>query len=227
MIEVISEHSIPVDLDKAGWGMSIPVLWVSEFSAEEARDFFADFTALQSDDNVKHIYIYVDSFGGAIDSLSAMTELVESSKKTVSTVCVGKAMSAGGILTAIGTPGHRWIGPNSRLMLHRVSTIIGGDSDQIENITKELVRMNDMWLKKAVSRSKMTWKEFNDMLKAKGGEWYLTPTEAVKYGFADRIGTPMIREVRTLVAEVSNEKKVKTKKPARKKVKNPSPKRGR
>lgn len=217
---ILSQHTVPIDLKEP----TIPVMWVTEFSDDDAEEFFAIFNSLQSDDDIQNIVIYVDSFGGAVDSLCTMTELVESSAKPVTTIAIGKTMSAGAILSSIGTPGNRWIGPNSRLMLHRISGFAGGDAEKVTSVAEELIRMNDMWLKKIVARSNMSWKEFNDMLKEKGGEWYLTAEDAVKYGFADRIGTPIIKEVRQIVAEVNNEKmpksskKTRTKKTTAKKV---------
>jgi len=219
MTYTLSEHTVPIDLTEA----MIPALWIREFGDEDAEQFFALFNSLQSDDNVDIIVIYVDSFGGAVDSLCTMTELIEASSKPVCTIAIGKAMSAGAILTAIGTPGMRWIGPNSRLMLHRLQGFVGSDTEKVTSVAKELIRMNDMWLKKIVTKSNMSWKEFNDMLKDKGGEWYLSAEEAVHYGFADRIGTPIIKEKRQIIAEVNNEKiskskkETKTKTPKRKK----------
>jgi ATP-dependent Clp endopeptidase proteolytic subunit ClpP len=210
MKHVLSEHTVPIDLKEP----TTPVIWVTEFGDDDAEQFFAIFNSLQSDDDIENIVIYIDSFGGAVDSLCTMIELVEASEKPVMTVAIGKSMSAGAILSAVGTPTMRWIGPNSRLMLHRLQGFVGGDTEKVTSVAKELIRMNDMWLKKIVTKSNMTWKEFNDMLKDKGGEWYLSAEEAVKYGFADRIGTPIIKEVRQIVAEVNNEKTPKSKKKA-------------
>jgi len=214
MRHLLSEHTVPIDLKEP----TTPVLWITEFGDDDAEQFFALFNSFQSDDDIKNIVIYIDSFGGAVDSLCTMTELVEASAKPVTTICVGKAMSAGAILTALGTPGMRWIGPNSRLMLHRLQGFVGGDTEKVTSVAKELIRMNDMWLKKIVTKSNMTWKEFNDMLRDKGGEWYLSPKEAVSYGFADRIGTPIIKEVRQIVAEVHNEKTQNSKKEIKSKI---------
>lgn len=223
MRHVISEQSIPISLNMNALSMEIPIIWVNDFEPENVKAFFTEFMALQSDDFIKETFIFVDSFGGSVDGLCAMTELIESTTKPVSTVCIGKAMSAGGLLTAIGTPGHRWIGPNSRIMLHRVSTSFDGDSEMIQTLTKELIRMNDMWLKKAVSRSNLNWKEFNQKLHDNGGEWYLSPKEAIEFGFADRIGIPVIKEIRSIVVDVDetvpSKKKSLKKKPKKKTAK--------
>lgn len=210
MKQVLSENTVPIDLKEP----MTPVLWIKEFSDVDAEEFFALFNSLQSDDYVKNIVIYIDSYGGAVDSLCTMTELIEASTKPVITVVVGKAMSAGGILGALGTPSNRWIGPNSRVMLHRIQGgDICGDAETISTATKELLRINEMWLKKVINRSNLTWKEFNTKLKDEGGEWYITPSEAVKYGFADKIGIPIIKEVRQIIAEVTNEQTAKKRKP--------------
>ena len=191
-----------------------PTIWVTEFNSEDARSFFNEFVALQGDNSIDEIVIYVDSFGGGVDALCTMAELVEASTKPVTTVCIGKAMSAGGILVSLGHPGKRWIGPNSRFMIHRISGGAEGDSAFLETLTKEVIRLNNFWLKKIVSRSNISWKEFNDKLKELGGEWYMTATEAVKYGFADRIGVPIVKDKRNVVIEIGSEKVIT---PAKKK----------
>ena len=198
---IISEHIKDIDLDRP----SIPVLWVAEFGPEDAQDFFMDFVSLQSNSDVSTIFIYVDSFGGHIDSLSSMIELIESSPKPVATVCIGKSFSAGAILVALGHKGMRWIAPNSRLMFHRVSLMPIDEqisAPLLNNIAKELLRINDTWLKKVVLRSSMTWTEFNKELDKRGGEWYLTAKEAKKRGFVDHIGVPIVKEIYQIRVEV-------------------------
>lgn len=191
---ILSEEGYAMDFDE----IEVPVLWISEFDPKSAHEFFMNFCSLQSNSNVHSIFVYIDSFGGAVDSMATIAELVENSEKPVGTVVVGKAMSAGAILSSIGGDGMRWVGPNSRMMFHRLSAGILGDVKEMETYTREIIRMNELWLKKAVKRSKLTWKEFNEVLNKKGGNWYMSPREAVKNGFADQIGLPILGEVRQL-----------------------------
>ena len=199
--QIIGEHSVPLFLDQED---RPPVIWVNDFDEESARNFFDLFTCFLSDDMVENIIVYIDSFGGNVDSLAAMAELIDSSPKTVITVGLGKTFSAGAMLLALGTPGNRWIAPHSRVMLHRLQLTTPGEAsaDTIAQIAGEILRMNDVWLRKIVERSKMKWVEFNKKLNDQGGQWYMDAKTAVSYGFADYIGLPIIRENRQWIIDI-------------------------
>jgi ATP-dependent Clp protease protease subunit len=190
---MLGERGIPIRLDS---DERLPIIWVSDFGPESAREFFEMFTMFHSDDSVESILVYIDSFGGSVDSLATMAEIIESSHKHVITACVGKAFSAGALLLSLGD--ERWVAPNSRVMLHKIRIVLCEemDADEVREMAKELTTINEKWLKKAVARSNMTWKDFMDKIHKSAGDWYLSPKDAVKFGFADHIGMPIVREVR-------------------------------
>ena len=166
---------------------------MGDFAENAAMEFFFSYTNLHSDDRVQAIMVYVDSMGGDLNALATITELIEASDKPIVTVGVGKAFSAGAMLVALGH--ERWLAPNSRLMFHFVGLdmeLEGMNPEGLNNLSKELERVNDFWLKKVVKRSKMSWKEFKAKIKDCGGEWYLTAKEAKEYGFIDEIGIPKL-----------------------------------
>jgi len=207
MIVLSEQDIIPSPSDLSSGGPGRPTLWIGEFNQETASDFFQTFNEYLSDQDVKSILIYIDSFGGEVDALASMFEIVDSSPKPVYTCAIGKAFSAGGMFAALGTPGNRYIAPNSRLMFHRISLMeLEITGERAMSLAKELLRMNDHWLKKVIAKSNLDWKEFNDILNSKGGEWYLNAKEAVKYGFVDHIGVPRLREIRQWVMEIGKGK---------------------
>ena len=191
---LLGESSIPISFETEE---RIPKMYLSEFTSESARDMLNAFTAFNSDDSVKSILLYIDSFGGEISSLGTIAELMTSSKKPVYTACVGKAFSAGAMLFALGAK--RWIAPHATLMFHKLRYFLctEADVDDVKYMAKEIDKLNDKWFKRVVSRSKMTYKEINQKIKeGNGNNWFLTPEEAIKYGFADIIGLPIVRETR-------------------------------
>jgi ATP-dependent Clp protease protease subunit len=199
---LLAQHTVPFSLEE---GYLMPTVWVNSFDEDSARDFFDAFSSFLSDDRVSSIVVYIDSFGGQVDSLAAMSEVITSSRKPVITVAVGKAFSAGAVLLALGSPGNRWVAPNSRIMVHRLQVgagVVDRDVDDVTQIAGEIIRMNDVWLHKLVDRSKMKWTEFNKRINDQGGQWYLDAKNAVTYGFADNIGLPMIKEVRQWVLDI-------------------------
>src|SRR6185436_15830041 len=64
------------------------------------------------------IPIIIDSYGGSVDSMNAMIDIIDSIEIPVATICLGKAMSAGAMLLACGDEGLRFASPTSRVMIH-------------------------------------------------------------------------------------------------------------
>ena len=67
----------------------------------------------------------------------------------VSTLCMGQASSMASLLLSAGTPGHRKILPNARVMLHQPSGGAGGQASDIaiqaEEILKVRSRLNGLY----------------------------------------------------------------------------------
>lgn len=194
---VIGETSMPVPIQEDG---ELPVIWVNQFNEEAAREFFYDFSSFISDDKIGSIVVYIDSNGGEMDAMFSMAELIENSSKPVITVNAGKALSAGAILFALGS--ERWVAPASRTMFHNIQVgILGKDIEETARYVKEVSRMNDIWIKRVVKKSKLTQKQFNSTLKEARGELYLDAKQMLKHGFADHIGLPLIKETRQWILD--------------------------
>jgi len=195
---VIGEASVPLAMQDEN---ELPVIWVNNFDEDTAKEFFYDFSCYLSDDKIEKIVVYVDSNGGDLDALFSMAEIIECSTKPVVTVNAGKSLSAGAILFSLGE--ERWMAPASRLMFHNVQvTAISMDSEDMKRYLNTVSRMNEEWIKRVIKKSNLTQKQFNNLLKDSNGELYLNAKEAIKYGFADHIGFPLIKETRQWVLEV-------------------------
>lgn len=196
---ILGQTSVPIALkDEA----DLPIIWVNDFDEDTSRDFFYDFLSYLSDDSIKNIVIYIDSNGGHIDALFSMAELIENSSKPVTTVNAGKSFSAGAILFALGTEGHRWVAPASRTMFHNIHlTALGKDVEEAAQYIDMVSRMNDDWVKRVVKKSDLTQKQFNSLLKEANGELFLTAKQMLKYGFADHVGLPLIKEIKQWTLE--------------------------
>lgn len=198
-IHILSERGVQIsDIMTPGQGRTTnaPFIWINSFTEEDSRDFFVDFNMLNSDDTVQNIVLYIDSYGGDIDSLSAMCELIDASAKPIITIGIGKVMSAGAMLMAMGTPGMRYAGELTNIMYHRMHVdFLYSDVEVARSLLEHMAKNNEKWLKKVILRSKISWKEFDQKLKEKNGEWWMDSKEALKYGFIDQIGIPMIKEI--------------------------------
>ena len=82
------------------------------FLGQEVNDgiaisLVAQMLYLDSDDNSKPIYLYINSPGGSVTAGLAIYDTIKYVKSDVVTICVGLAASMGAFLLAAGTKGKR------------------------------------------------------------------------------------------------------------------------
>jgi ATP-dependent Clp protease, protease subunit len=167
------------------------LLWITTFNEEDAKKFSESVFKIAGRDEHEPIIVYVDSYGGYVDVLSAMLSVMDSVPNPFVTIATGKAMSAGAVLLSHGDI--RCIGPYARVMIHETSSGAGGHIRDVKNDIDENLRMNEEFLKvlarncgKTLPQLKRVWKTRRDA--------YFTPTAAVKFGLADHIGIPIINK---------------------------------
>ena len=166
------------------------VIYVNEFSELASKQFYTDFNkAIKGRQTL--IPILIDSYGGAVDSLLFMMDLIESSPVPVATFAMGKAMSCGSILLTCGTDGMRFIAPSARVMIHNVSAGAIGKQPEIENYAEEVKRMQFLAFQKMAKNCGKKKDYFLNLMKKRGyTDWYLTPYECKKYGLINHIRVP-------------------------------------
>ena len=72
-----------------------------------ANSLVAQMLYLDSDDNSKPIYLYINSPGGSVTAGLAIYDTIKYVKSDVVTICVGLAASKGAFLLGAGTKGKR------------------------------------------------------------------------------------------------------------------------
>ena len=152
-----------------------------------ANNIVAQMLYLDSDDNSKPIYLYINSPGGSVSAGLMMYDTMKYLKSDVVTICVGLAASMGAFLLAAGTKGKRVALPNSRIMIHQP---LGGTSQRqasdIEIEANEILRMKDMLNR---SMADMTGQTFEKIEKDTDRDYFLSAEEAKNYGLIDRVIT--------------------------------------
>ena len=150
-----------------------------------ANSLVAQMLYLDSDDNSKPIYLYINSPGGSVTAGLAIYDTIKYVKSDVVTICVGLAASMGAFLLAAGTKGKRVALPHSRIMIHQP---LGGTSQRqasdIEIEAKEILRIKDML---NMSMADMTGQSFEKIEKDTDRDYFLSADEAQKYGLIDRV----------------------------------------
>jgi len=171
------------------------------FLTGEVNDYQADLLCaqllfLEAENPDKDIHFYINSPGGAVTSGLAIYDTMQFIKPDVSTTVIGQACSMGSFLAMAGSAGKRYVLPNSRTMVHRVSSGTRGTGGSVyvqelemednirhfeesKNINK---RLTELYVKHN-SKGK-TFEELEATMKF---DTFMTADDAVDYGLADMV----------------------------------------
>src|SRR4028119_717651 len=116
------------------------------FLSEEVDDGIANAIVayllyLDSEDQTKPIYLYINSPGGSITAGMAIYDTMQHIKSEVVTICVGLAASMGAFLLAAGGPGKRLALPHARIMTHQPLGGTRGQATDIDIEAREILRV--------------------------------------------------------------------------------------
>jgi len=159
-----------------------------EFREKLSRTTIKKLLKYEYDDPTKDIIIYIDSFGGSVDSFIAIHDIIQMSRCDVATVCAGKCMSAACMLLMSGTKGKRFITPNSRVLLHEVSGCVEEMEKlaYLKNEVEEVERLNKLLLKLCTKYTDLTTKKARQLFSK---DTYMIAKEALEFGIVDHIIT--------------------------------------
>jgi len=159
------------------------------FLSEEVNDSIANAIVayllyLDSDDNSKPIYLYINSPGGSVTAGMAIYDTMQHIKSEVITICVGLAASMGAFLLAAGAPGKRLALPHARIMIHQPLGGARGQASDIEIEAKEVIR-----IKHALNEmlAKHTGKSLEQIERDTDRDYFMSAEEAMNYGLIDRV----------------------------------------
>ena len=134
------------------------------------------------------IDFYLSTYGGSADDMFALYDIMRTIRQDteIHTLGLGKVMSAGVLLLAGGTKGHRRIAKNCRVMIHSVAAGNHGNLQDLTNELEAIQDLQDMYTNCLVAETNMTESDIKDMLN-RNVNVYLSAVEAVKLGIADII----------------------------------------
>ena len=144
----------------------------------------AQFLFLEAEDPDKDIYLYINSPGGYITSGMAIYDTMNYIKPDVATICMGQASSMGAFLLAGGKKGKRSALPNSRIMIHQPLGGAEGQATDIKIQADEIIRIKGK-LNKILA--KRTGQKISKVEKDSDRNYFMSPTEAKKYGIIDTV----------------------------------------
>ena len=137
---------------------------------------------------IKPMDLIISTPGGNADDMFAIYDTMRSirDKVPIHTKGLGKVMSAGVVILAAGTKGERSLGKNCRIMLHSVIGGHVGPMHQLDVEMEEIRNIQDQYIAVLSEETKMTKRYLRSLMKKKVNV-YLSATEAVELGIADKI----------------------------------------
>ena len=161
-----------------------------------ANVIVAQMLFLESENPDKDINLYINSPGGAVTAGLAIYDTMQYIKCDVRTIVMGQACSMGSFLAQAGAPGKRVVLPESRTMIHRVSSGTPGTrgSVHVQELEFEDARRHFEESKKINQRLTELYvrhntadKTYEELFETMRFDTFLTAQEAVDNGFADKV----------------------------------------
>ena len=161
-----------------------------------ANAIIAQMLFLESDNPEADINLYINSPGGSVTAGLAIYDTMQYIKCDVRTIVMGQAASMGSFLAQAGTPGKRIVLPESRTMIHRVSSGTPGtrgsvhvqelEMEDIKRHFDESKRLNQR-LTELYVKHNTAGKNYEELFETMKFDTFLSADEAVQYGLADQI----------------------------------------
>lgn len=155
---------------------------------------------LESENNEAPISLYINSPGGSVTAGLAIYDAMQFINSPVHTFVMGQAASMGSFLAQAGEPGCRFVLPESRTMIHRVSSGTHGTSGSIhiqehqfedaKRSFEEAKRLNNRLTELYVHHNSMG-KTFEELFETMKFDTFLSASDAVTNGLADKVLTKM------------------------------------
>ncbi|WP_276307338.1 ClpP family protease [Amycolatopsis antarctica] len=156
----------------------------SEVDDAVANRITAQFLLLAGDDPAKDITFYINSPGGSVTAGMAIHDTMRLIQPDVSTWGLGFVASMGQFLLSSGTPGKRYLLPNTRVVMHQPSAGIGGAASDIA-IQAEV--FGGMKRRIAEITARQTGQPVERITADADRDRWFDAEEALEYGFVDHI----------------------------------------
>jgi len=160
------------------------VMISGEINSDMANTVIAQLLFLESENPNADISVYLNTPGGEVFAGYAIMDTMRYIKPNITTIGMGLVASMGSVLLAAGTPGKRFVLPNTNIMIHQPSAGTQGKVTDME-ISLELYKK----LKKSTIKhmAEFTGRKEKEIFDAMELDNWMTPEEAKKFGLIDDI----------------------------------------
>lgn len=151
---------------------------------------------LESEDTGRDINLFINSPGGSVTAGLAIYDTMQFIKPDVATYVMGQACSMGSFLAQAGAATKRFVLPESRTMIHRVSSGTPGTKGSVHvqelefedarRHFEESKRVNER-LTELYARHNTRGKTYEELYETMKFDTFLSAAEAVEWGLADQV----------------------------------------
>jgi ATP-dependent Clp protease protease subunit len=128
------------------------------------------------------IYLHISSNGGLLYPAFAAVDAIKSCPISIYSIIEGATASAGTLISVVCKK--RYIRPNAHMLIHQLSSSLGGTMNTIEDEFKNLTDISDKMKKLYTDNSKLSKKGLADLLKH---DIWLNSDKALEYGLVDEL----------------------------------------
>lgn len=172
------------------------IMLTTDVNEHSASLIVAQMLFLESQNSEEAINFYINSPGGSVTAGLSIYDTMQYINSPVSTIVMGQAASMGSFLANAGEPGMRYVLPESRTMIHRVSSGTPGTkgSVHVQELEFEDARRHFEESKRLNERLTQIYVEHNskgkgydELFETMKFDTFLSAQEAVDNGFADEV----------------------------------------
>ncbi len=155
-----------------------------EITVETAMNLNMQLLALRRECKDEKIRIWLTSHGGDVRAALAIMDIIKTCGMPVYVIGYASVYSAGALVLAAAQPNRRYCLPNTEIMLHQVSTQVGGNCDSVTRYAEKL-KKSDATIKSILSEA--TGKTSEEIEKACAYDNFMIANEALEFGIVDKI----------------------------------------
>ena len=159
------------------------------FLGTEVNDHIANLITaqllyLESEDQDKDIWLYINSPGGSVTAGMAIYDTMQLVTPDVGTICMGLGASMGQFLLCAGAPGKRYALPSARIMMHQPSGGFQGQAADIKIQAEQMIYIKRLMAERIAEHTGQTVEQVEE--DSERDRWF-TAEQAKEYGIVDDV----------------------------------------
>jgi ATP-dependent Clp protease protease subunit len=159
------------------------------FLGTEVNDHIANLITaqllyLESEDQTKDVWLYINSPGGSVTAGMAIYDTMQLVTPDVGTICMGLGASMGQFLLSAGAPGKRYALPHARIMMHQPSGGFQGQASDIKIQAEQMIYIKRLMAEQIAEHTGQTVEQVEE--DSERDRWF-TAEQAKAYGIVDDV----------------------------------------